>query len=153
MENGFVYVLVILFAVALCSFIAYDPERARASRTALGVILLAALSALLSDVALELKDITYSGSLEYEDAEGADFAEQSMSDALERGIRLAVAEKFSFSEENVFVECRGFDLETVSAERISITLSGRAALADIRAVREYVEGEGLGDCEVRVVFE
>ena len=153
MENGFVYILVILFAVALCSFVAYDSEKARASRTALGVILLAALSGLLADVALELKDITSLDALEYEDVEWAEFAEQSMSGALERGVRLAVAEKFSFSEDDIRVECRGFNLETVSAERISITLYGGAAISDIRAVREYVEGEGLGDCEVKVVFE
>ena len=70
--------------------------------------------------------------------------EQAFSD----GVRRAVCERFSLSEESVLVEVGGFDMSEMRAEKIKITLTGLSITADRRAIRKYVEGEDLGECEV-----
>jgi sugar/nucleoside kinase (ribokinase family) len=44
------------------------------------------------------------------------------------------------------------DFENMNAEKIKITLSGRAVFADYRRIEEYIEKNGLGECEVNVSF-
>ena len=66
------------------------------------------------------------------------------------GIALAVAEKFSLDRDNIRVSLRNFDIENMSAERIRVTLSGVAALADYKAVERYVNSLDLGECDVEI---
>ena len=153
MSNSFVYIAAVLFAVAFSSFVSYDSEKMRASRCALGIILLAALVAPLTSLIGEFENLTYGDFPSYDSSAEEQFRDQSIGSAFVRGVELAVAERFSFSEDEVEVECFGFALEEARAEKIHVTLSGRAAFADIRAVRDYVENSRLGECEVTVVFE
>lgn len=153
MGNYFIYIIALLFTVAFSSFLSYDTEKARASRTALGVIMLVALTALCFDVLADLQSFSFSDVPEYNASEGESFTEQSLSDAFAEGVKLAITDRFSFSEQDVEVSCIGFDVNSVSAERICVSLSGRAAFADVRAVREYVKKLRLGECEVTVLFE
>ena len=71
-------------------------------------------------------------------------------EAFSEGIVRAVCERFSLPEGTVEVEISGFDIRCMRAEKIKITLSGSAITKDRRAIREYLEGEGLGECEVRL---
>ncbi len=71
-------------------------------------------------------------------------------DAFCDGILRAVCERFSLSNGTVAVEALGFDFRLMRAEKIKITLSGAAVIADRRAIEKFIEGEGLGECEVRL---
>lgn len=152
MENGTIYVLAVLAAVAFASFAAYDSERARASRGALGIILLAALAVPFIDTVCAIPDIIDENLPEY-DTDAGSMAQDVAREAFLRGIRLAVADKFSLNADDIAVTCCGFSFEEMRAESLVITLSGKAAFADIRAVREFAEKSGFGECEVYVSFE
>ena len=66
------------------------------------------------------------------------------------GTRRAVCDKFSLSEDCVEVDVLDFDFKKMRAGKIKITLSGRAIIADGRAIVKFIESEGLGECEVRL---
>lgn len=153
MKNGFVYIIAILFVTAFSSFVAYDSEKARSSRSALGVILLASLVSLIVNYLGDIKNLSYADVPEYDHTAEEAFAEQSVENAFIKGIESELIRKFSFLDKDIEVTCTDFDFETVSAEKINVCLSGAAAYADIRAVRGHVENSGLGECEVIVLFE
>ena len=44
----------------------------------------------------------------------------------------------------------GFDFKNMKAERVKIILSGRAALADSRAIAEEIRKLGEWECEVEL---
>jgi hypothetical protein len=66
------------------------------------------------------------------------------------GVALAVAEKFSLDRDDIRVSLRNFNIENMSAERIRLTLSGVAALADYKAVERYVNSLDIGECDVEI---
>lgn len=66
------------------------------------------------------------------------------------GVGRAVRERYSLPDGTVRVEVTGFDPRSMRAEKIEITLSGRAITIDRWAIKDFIEGEGLGECEVRV---
>ena len=59
--------------------------------------------------------------------------------ATAKGIGRAVAERFGFSEELIEVTLVGFDVYELTAERVYIRLTGRAAYIDFHAAERYVE--------------
>lgn len=72
-------------------------------------------------------------------------------DAFCSGIVLFVADEFSLEKDDISVMVTGFNKDEMTAEKISVTLRGRAAAsADFRAVREKIEKNGLGKCEVKI---
>ena len=137
---GYVYVVALSFTVAFASFAAYDEESSRASRFALGVILLAALVPLLTSFVSDVKDGDFLRSFDsdYGSVSGGEVFEEVLYEAYCSGVRDAVAEKFDLPVDNIRVSCAGFCSESASCERISVTLSGRAALGDILAIKRYV---------------
>ena len=46
----------------------------------------------------------------------------------------------------------GFDMTKMRAEKITVILSGKGVIADYHRVVEMIEGEGLGECEVKLEF-
>lgn len=122
----------------------------RGERMVLGIvtlyIIISPLADGLSDFDLdrwleELRGESVSVAPEYEGV-----LEESFAD----GVALAVAEKFSLERENIRVDLRNFDVESMSAERIRVTLSGVAALADYKAVEKYLNSLDLGECDVEI---
>ena len=85
----------------------------------------------------------------YEDTGTGEYIEVARV-AFEDGIAGLVCERFSLSAGEVKVESTGFSFADMRAEKIKITLSGRAILADRGAIRRLVEGYELGECEVRI---
>lgn len=149
MENTYLYLTLSLAAVAFSSFVMYDEERMKSSRFALGIISLAALLIPLVslvrgtlNVEFSYTDTTYPSSAVTKTLEAA-FAD-GISDALE--------DEFSINDEDIEVRIFGFDEEKMTADEISVTLSGRAAAKDLGRIEDYVTELGLGKCvlEVRI---
>ncbi len=87
------------------------------------------------------------GSPDYEvDSEYGAVLEESFAE----GIALAVADKFSLNKEDIRVRVWGFDPENMRADNIKIILSGRAALADYKAVESYIDRLEMGECSVEI---
>lgn len=120
-----------------------------AVRTAAGVVLLSFVVLPIGSMLRALPE------LEIPDFDGSVLApggiEAEGEDAFCLGIERAVASRFSVKSQDVSVSCDGFKLEGLSAERVTVVLSGSAARLDYRAVRDYIE-ESLEvlSCEVRI---
>lgn len=69
-------------------------------------------------------------------------------EAFEKGIADAVCIQYGLDGENVRVNAVGFLPEKMTAEKISVFLSGWDITADAAAIEHYVEKEGFGPCEV-----
>ena len=78
--------------------------------------------------------------------------EESAKDAFALGIKRLISSEYSLSEENIEVNILGFDFKNMRAERIKILLRGKGAASDWRAIRDYINGLEIGECEVRVEF-
>ena len=95
------------------------------------------------------------GALDFDAVTGEGYYDASASvgcDAFEAGVRAFIAEEFSLDVADISVEACGFSPETVSADLIRVTLSGRARLADRHAIKEKIEKNALGGCEVKIAI-
>lgn len=137
--------------VSLASFVSCTDTKRGATKFALGVILLASLvvpvKGIVEGAVLPLFDIK---DTEYKDSSAfSEFTEEYFCE----GVRLAVADEFSLDAHDVEVITVGFSVEDMRAEVIKIKLLRAAAGADYRAVREYIEKNDLGKCEVEISFD
>lgn len=153
MENSVVYVISVLAAVAFSSFVMYDNEKMRSSRTALGIILLAALATPFINTITSFSELDIENYPICDGEYGNEVRDDTAKKAFLNGIKLAIADKFSIPKEYISVDCQGFSFEEMKAEKISVILSGKAAFSDVRAVREYIKNSDLGECEVFISFE
>ena len=72
--------------------------------------------------------------------------------AFEDAIREKIADDYGVSKECVLVRADGFDIGSLSAERIFVTLSGEAVFLDYKRIEEEVCSNFTrgGECEVSV---
>lgn len=139
----------ICVAAALASLVSYKGKLDGASRGAIAIIILSAVSvplANLADAELRLPEISVEELLPSGEAE----YEKVGREALQNGLRRMIAEKFSISEQDISVTVIGFDFSSMRAEKICVLLRRGAAASDIRAIRDYVTDEGIGECEVEI---
>ena len=119
-------------------------------RVVIGIV---TLYIIISPLASGLSDFNLDGwleSLKGENIQVAPEYEGVIEESFADGVARAVAEKFSLDKENIRVSLSGFDFSNLRAEKIRISLSGRAALADYKAVEKYVNGLELGECDVEI---
>lgn len=121
-------------------------------RLALGVLTLAVavipIGALTADMLEE--GINLPEPPDYSDSGGyLEVAEEAFC----RGVSLAIAERFGTDEEHLYVSCRGFSLQNMTAESIYVRISN-APSVDYRAVKEYVRENFTkgGECRVESVI-
>ena len=134
---------------AVASFISHPRHR---SLTGGAIALLIALfiamplSSYLSELfhsdAFLPPDFDYdTGSPEYEEVAREAFLD---------GIRRLIADEFSVDKEYILVKCDGFNFEDFTYERLYVTLRGRAASADARGIRFFIEENFTGECRVEI---
>ena len=138
--------IAVSLAVSFASFLFFGEERA--SRFAVGVLF---LYATVLPVAFAIKNSNVDSILKNPELDFSDGEYELVAKAaFEDGIRDAVCQKFSLKEDSVRVSAHGFDFEKMSAEVISVVLSGRAIFADIEKIEKYVTALGCGKCEVEI---
>ena len=132
----------LLGALSLIHYNKNGPERAAQRVLFAAVVLLPLLNTVIS----------FNGAIPsippYTEGDG-EYCEV-ISEAFANGVKRAVCEKFSLSEDEVEVSIIELDMQSMRAEKIKVTLTGIAITSDRRAIEKFIEGEGLGDCEVRV---
>lgn len=149
MKEYLLSVFAICTVVGLVSFLSHGKLRS-AERIVLGIITLyVILSPLPSAIKNFDVDDFFSFDTDGVGEQGGDISEVA-EEAFARGVALAVAEEFSLEASDIRVRVEGFDFEKMSAERIRVTLSGRASTADYRAVEEYLNKQQFGRCEVEI---
>lgn len=151
MKETVIYVVFAVLAVTLASFISYSPGD-RWARGALGIILLASLVSPVIGIIGELGKITVDMPF-FDVGEYEDGMDRTAEEAYRRGTCELVCQEFGFESSSVSVSTVGFSFSDMRAERIIITLSGRAITADSRALSEYVSGRLGCECEVNIAFE
>ncbi len=152
MNNIFIYVLICMVTVAFSSFSMYSGSKNSASDFALGTILLAALAVPFVSFISSISKFDFSTDGFSSGDYSSSIASDSVEEAFCKGIKFAVSEKFSLNSEQIEVECDMADYKALKAEKIRITLSGKAAYADFHAIEEYIEEQKLGECEVILNF-
>ena len=119
-------------------------------KIAVGLITLSVIITPLADCLSDFNIEEWLNSIKAEVGDvGTEYGEV-LEEAFAEGIVRAVADKFSLDKENIRVSLTGFDAERLWAQRIRITLSGRAALADYKAVENYVNTLEMGKCDVEI---
>ena len=149
MTEHFALVFSVAFAVAVASFISYDGGKSTLVRGTISIILLLTVSQPVLAFAKELSELRapiFSG---FDTSEVGEY-EQVAREAFEAGIVKLVAEEFSFFEDNLSVKTEGFELKNMKAEKIFVTLYGRAALSDPHAVEKFIKNYGLGECYAEI---
>ena len=73
-------------------------------------------------------------------------------DAFKEGIRAALCEKYGIEGEDVLIECQGFDFSSMSCEKITVTLKGKAAMSDSASIKEYLKKSLCKECYVHLEF-
>lgn len=141
---------ILLLAVLIALSIGISHQRLRnVTRFGAGVLLTCAILLPLVDIFKDFDGKDYvdeiMGSMEYENA-----TDDTIEIAFENGVSEYIADKYGVDRSCVLVMADEFDMETVRAERIYITLIGEAALLDYKRIEEEISREFTsgGECEV-----
>ena len=124
--------------------------RSAVERFAVGVITLSVILAPISGIISDFDVEGWLDSLKQEQGEINSEYEATVEAAFSDGIKRAVAEEFSLNKDNIRVRVVGFNAAEMSAERIYVSLSGSAAIADYRAVKKYLDRLDIGECDVSI---
>ena len=150
MKEYFALVCALCVLVALGGLLSYG-EQNGATRAALGVILMCAISLPPIKATLALREVDIGGFFdEIGSSAGESALEEVAAESFCEGTKKMVCEKFSVREDDVSVYVFGLDTSSMRAERIVVVLRGMGALSDIRRISSAVEDAGLGKCEVKI---
>ena len=145
----------VALSLGILVYASYSSENTRYIKLAASVLLLSVVLSfvptLLSEGVPKLSEIIEEIKAPQQTPDGGAFSETAQG-ALEEGIRALVSQKYGISLSDITVRVLGLDVENMRAEKIEITLFGSGAVADWRAIRDYVNSEGLGECEVKLNF-
>ncbi len=151
MTGYFISLISVSALISLAIALSYKPEGdGGALRGAFAVILLYVtlipLFSAFSD--FDIEKIKFEQ--EKYNFEDKNYIDETAEDAFARGIRIYISEEFSLEDEDINVELFAFDAQKMKAEKIVVTLSGPAAHADFRAIREKLRRGGFENCEVKI---
>lgn len=135
--------------ISVCGFAAYKGGKDIAVRFALAVLL---VYTVITPITRLISGESGAPSFDYEfdpDGYDADYIDVAR-DAFCLGIENAVCAEFSLESGDVRTSVVGFDFETMSAERIRVTLSGAAVFADYKGIENYVNSLGVGRCDAEI---
>lgn len=139
-----------LISLSLAAFYK-DGKWGATVRCAFAVLLLyATVCPLLSGEAggFDIRDLKFdAGEYDFSDVSAVDGTSEV---AFCNGIRLFLVQEFSLNADDVAVSAEGFDKAEMRAEKVTVRLSGGAVYCDFRAIREKIEKNGMGSCEVKI---
>ena len=141
--------LIIATFVAFATAVAH-PGLRQATGFATGILVICAIMLPLVDI---IKDINLNFDVdEYLGSTKNEQPEDVIKVAFEDGIREYISVEYGVDESLVIVLADGFDMSKMRAERIYVTLMGKAALLDYKRIEEMIEREftNNGECEVSV---
>ena len=143
-------------ALAACVFISValglaHPRMRSATALGAGVLIICVVLLPLVDI---FSDFDINSTLDglVNDMKYEDMSDGAIELAFEQGIAEAVAERYGTDRAHVSVAVDGFDMSALTAERIYVTLSGKAALLDYKSIEAWLVDEFTsgGECEVRI---
>ena len=148
-EGYFISIFAICSALGLLGLLSYDRQN-RAERAVMGVILLYVVLSPLAEVWRGISEEGFAPDGDLLPEVDSEEYDEMYGRAVADGILRAVADKFSLSEDDVTVKVYGYVPAEGRCAEIRILLSGRAALADNKSVKKYVESLEMGDCKIEI---
>lgn len=150
----------IILALALSGVLgilgaASHPALSREGSLAIGALCILSLAAPIAMAIPELFELPSFNAEEIEVIGGGEY-KATLEEAFVRGAETYIAEEHGLDPSDVKVELSGFDECSMRAECVTATLSGRAVLANIGAIRETVLTELVsegGECKVVIDIE
>ena len=124
------------------------PRLKRSISFGAGVLIICAILLPLVDI---IKDIDIKIDIEdYLENIETNLSDDALEMAFEEGIREYISGEYKVDKDLITVMADGFDFECMRAERIYVTLVGRAAMLDYKMIESVVEKEfnKEGECEV-----
>ena len=130
--------LVLSLVLAVGARLVYDRRYASVTGLLFSLILLSNVATPLAsltegDISLPIKEVEVDTSA----------FENGLAQAYASGIRRALCDRFSLAEADVFVCVTELCAENIGEARVSVILSGRAALADRHRIEEYLKTGGV----------
>ncbi len=122
----------------------------RAEQISLAVITLFIIVSPVVSAAGSFDMDNWLGALDTPDIDADSGYSQAIEESFAEGIVLLVADKFSLNKEDIRVKPHGFDPRNMRADNIKVILSGRAALADHKAIEVYLDRLDMGDFSVEI---
>ena len=107
-------------------------------------VILLPLVDIIKDIDIKIDTKDYLENIE------TNLSDDALEMAFEEGIREYISGEYKVDKDLITVMADGFDLECMRAERIYVTLVGRAAMLDYKMIESVVEKEFTkeGECEV-----
>ena len=149
LKEYFTEVLLVTTFIALATAVPH-PRLKQTTKFGAGILLICVfllpLVDIIKDIDLKMEIDDYIGSIN--DEESVDVIKA----AFEEGICEHLATEYGVDESLIGVYADGFDISTLRAERIYVTLSGRAAVLDYKRIESELERDftNNGECEVSV---
>ena len=141
--------LIILVTFAALALGVSHPRLRNATSFSAGVLIICAI--LLPLVSI-IRDINKKHSIDdmLSDVEYEDATDDALELVFEKSIATYIAEKYGVGSDDVLVMADGFDIGSMRAQRIYITLSSKAAFLDYKKIEEEIAKEFTqgGECEV-----
>ena len=153
MSEYIISVMAASAVVALGSLASYGGNLERISRAAMAVVLLYTVTLPIFSVTGDISDLIstdFFEGLRVECDQSDTLFYENTASAFCDGVARFVCEECDLDKGEVSVRVTGLDLESMRAEKITVTLSGRAVSADARLIAEAVESADLGECEVMI---
>ena len=126
------------------------PKQEKVIRLSLGIILLSAVTLpfvdIIADNGLNLDLILPDEGIDVE------VSDDAIEEAFEDGIREYICSSYGLSSSDVKVMADGFDLSSMTASRLYVTLSGKGAYVDYRALADHLAEEFTrgGECRIEL---
>ena len=137
--------LIIVLAAVLDLLLHFSNEKFKdISQVALGLILILAILLPLPGIYKKI-----SGELQFSSPEISEGDDICLS-AFEEGLAQYLSDRWGLKREDVEVEAVGFLREEMRAEKILISLHGKAALSDYKRIEKELSELGLGEVEVKI---
>ena len=143
--------VVVSSVLGLFSFLSYSAANDRLVKAAASLLLLYTVLLPTLDLVEKLYSAIDSSDFDFsfEGVENGEY-EEVAKEAFVEGIRKLLFTKYDIKEGDIGVTVHDFDFQSMRAGRIKILLSGSAIYSDVRGMREYLNGLGLGECEVEI---
>ena len=148
------YLVTLLVVSAVTAVLGALPNEEKMKRTVSFALALGVLSAVVLPLPTLLGELPrdYAALLDRLEAEslsGEDYLKAETLSAVGDGMAAHLCEKYGLAREEVAARVEGEIVDgTVILRRVTLTLSGRAATADIPAIVKYIEANTSADCEV-----
>lgn len=152
LREYFTEIIILMTFAAILLGIAH-PKLKGATSYSIGVLMICVILLPLVDIIRDFDTKSMFDSinmdLEY------DITDDMIEASFEEGISEYIAQKYGVDKSCVSVMADGFDMERLRAERIYVTLSGKAVFLDYKKIEDEVRSEFTngGECEVSLKIE